>query len=62
MTEYLSLRTNRMSAEERAERKERRKSMPLQSSSGASAPATTNQQAKSPTNNVVPTKPNGSLR
>lgn len=32
LTEYLNLRTNRMTAEERELRKERRKSMPLQSS------------------------------
>jgi len=54
LTEYLNLRTNRMSAEERELRKERRKSMPLQSSSNAV-----------PVQNVVPKsveeKPNGSL-
>ncbi|KAI6183015.1 KH domain-containing protein [Aphelenchoides bicaudatus] len=61
LTEYLSLRTNRMSAEERAERKERRKSMPLQSSSNSANATNTTQQTKVPVVDTTQTKPNGSL-
>ncbi|KAI6207379.1 KH domain-containing protein [Aphelenchoides besseyi] len=61
LTEYLTLRNNRMTAEERELRKERRKSMPLQSTSSATADVTKLDVVAKQSQLEVHTQSNGSF-